>query len=231
MTTRPVTSAEQAQWNQFVARYDQRTKPMMEAISMMANACNSAQFDIESITGTQIKLVTNDELQTIAGNSSALSTIGRQINGVLAQKYALQFRNNDFDIVATQAPESDILKYDQLGVAPLIYVGIAAVTLLAGGYLYLKTIETNAQNEALRISERMQQIDKQMVSKPQAQRDAWTKWKGQAAEQLKQAAKNMPQAGKSIFEKLIGSRGLSIGIAGVVAIAAAWILIPRLRNN
>lgn len=229
--TRPVTETENKNWNGFIARYDQRTAPMAAAISMIANACNSAQQDIEAITGTSIKLVTADELRAIAQNNAAIEVIGRQINGVLTQKYALQFRENDFDIVAAQAPEADILKYDQLGVAPLIYVGVAAVVLLAGGYLYLKTIENNSENEALRIAERMQKIDREMVGKPAAIRDGWIKLRSQAVEQLKQASKNMPSAGKSIFEKLIGSKGVSFGIAGVLVIAAAWLLIPTLRNN
>jgi hypothetical protein len=118
-----------------------------------------------------------------------------------------------------------------LGLAPIIIVaGIAAVTLLLAGDQVKKGLEEKTKIEALRLQQKILAADKEMINKSDAVRKQWESWRKDAAQTIKNVATSIPGT-EGLAEKLLGTKGASILVAGLVGIAALYFLIPSFRRN
>lgn len=237
MNTRDATPAERDRWLKYKTQFEGRTKPMIEALNLLNGAADFMALAVAEIGGQSVVIVDDEQKQRIADLTHRMKILDRQISGVLLKKYFVKIDDiGDVGIVADTADESDIFPsfttpVSGFGVAPiLIGVGIAAVTLLGGGFITLKILETQAKTESEKIMQRMQSVDAKMMQLPADKRSQWEKWRKSAIEQIKAQAKKIPGA-EGLLSKFLGSKGTMIAIAGAVAIAAAYFLLPKIRRN
>jgi len=234
MNTRPPTEQEFRRWVTYKTRFIGKTKPMVQALVVFGEIANAAQNEIERITGQRPNIVTEQQAQRINEIGRRASILDNQITGVLLQKYGVAIDDDGtLNIVAAAAPEGDIYPRDEmaLGIAPIIIaVGIAAVTLLIAGDQAEDRLEKQAQIEATRLQQKMLAADLEMMKQPSEKRTQWEQWKKQAATRAKEAAKAIPGS-TGWIQKFLGNKGTSILVAGVIGIAAAYFLIPKLRRN
>lgn len=237
METRLPTQDEQHIWDRYQMRFERQTKPMIQSLVMLAQIGNDAQILIESITDQKISIVTDDAATRINTIGRYAQIIEHQITGVLLQKYGIQIdASGRMDITAfSTPPEGDIMPpkpFDGFGIAPqiLVLVGVGVATLLVGGWEILTGLETQAKREATALQSKMIAADAEMMTRPAAERKQWSIFKKNTADAVKNATGKLSD-GQSFFEKWIGKRGVSIGIAGIIGIAALYFLVPRLRKN
>jgi hypothetical protein len=235
MSTREVTDAEYRIWQKFRERFERKTGPTIQALIAFAKIADSAQNMIYETTGRNPQILDGDTAARINLLGQYAQRIENQITGVIMKKYAIQIDSDGrLNIVAASAPEGDIIPPDPFtgfGGWPIVaLIGIAAVTLLVGGWEILSGMEINAKKEAIDLQQKMIAADSEMIKQSPAIRAQWEKWKKQAANAAKQAAASIPEA-RSLLEKWIGKRGISMAIAGVVGIAGLYFLIPRIRRN
>lgn len=232
MNTREPSKKESDFWERYKYRFENSTAPKMRALVLLAKVARAAQNEYELLTGERFEAVDQESAAKIIELGNYVQILENQITGVLLKKYAVKIDGDEISIVGMTADEGDIMPlFSGFGIAPiLIAAGIAAVTLLGGGFVTLKIIETKTQNEAARISERLMIIDKKMMEQPKEKRDQWTKWKEQTAKQTAAAAKGIPGA-PGLLSRFLGEKGATIAIAGIIGIAAAYLLIPQLRRN
>lgn len=237
MNTRDATAREGNLWLKYKTRFDGKTKPMIEALNLLANAAGFMEPVVNNFIGDDIDIITHEQQQQIAALYHRMQTMDRQISGVILKKYFVKFDDSgEIAIFADQADEADVLQpLDGSvsgfgGVGILIGIGIAAVTLISGGFFTMQIMETQAETEAKKIMERMQKVDARMMKLPPEKVAQWEKIKASAIEQVKAHAAKIPGA-SGLLSKFLGSKGASIAIAGGLAIAAAYFLIPQLRRN
>ena len=234
MTTRQPTIEESARWTKYKTRFIGKTKPMVQSLIVFAELANSAENEIESITGVRPEIIDDEATSRVSEIGRRAQILDNQITGVLLQKYGVQFDNSGaLNIVGSSAPEEDIYPTEELslGFAPIIIVaGIAAVTLLIAGDQAEDRLEKAAQIEAIKLQQKMLEADRQMMNKPEAQRRQWESWKKTASVTAQKAAKNI-SGSSSWLEKFVGSKGTSILVAGIVGVAALYFLLPKLRRN
>lgn len=232
MNTREPNTRESNLWDRFYKRFDQVTGPKIRALVLLANVGRAAAVKYESLTGKKIVVIDSSDATEIATLGHYAGILQNQIVGVLTKKYVVQIQENEISIVGAAADENDIMPvFSGFGIAPiLIAAGIAAVTLLGGGFITLQIIEARAQNEALKITERLARMDKDMMTQPEEKQKLWSKWKEQTAKETAAAAKDIP-GGTGLLSRFLGEKGTAIAIAGILAIAAAYLLIPRLNRN
>jgi hypothetical protein len=237
MNTREADARESGLWLKYKTRFEHKTKPKIEAVKLLASAGQFMEVAVKNISGNSVTIVDDAQKQRIAALYHRMQILDRQITGVLLKKYFVKFDDSgEIGIFADAADEADIFPAlaTQVsgfsGVGILIGLGIAAVTLIAGGFVTLKILENDAELEGKKIMERMQQVDASMMKLPETQRRDWAAWKKTAIEQVKAQAKKIPGA-EGLLSKFLGSKSVSILIAGGVGIAALYFLIPRLRRN
>lgn len=232
MNTREPTPKESELWDRFRGRFETSTGPKVRALILLARVAAAAGNEFERLTGIPFVVIDAQIATDIANLGRYAQILENQISGVLLKKYAIQIDDGDLSIVGSGAPEGDIMpQFSGFGVAPiLIAAGIAAVTLLGGGMIALGIIEERSKNEALRITERLSQLDREMLKQPEEKRAQWTAWKKQTAAETAAAAKQIP-GGSGLLSKFLGDKGTAIAIAGLLAIAGAYFLIPQLRRN
>lgn len=240
METRAATTAEANAWLKYKTQFEGSTKPKIEALNLARAAGDLMATAVQEIGGNTVTIIDDDQRQRIANLVNCMNILDRQISGVIAKTYYIKFDDTgEIGIFGeASAPEADVFPSLVTGtstsgfgaVGVLIAVGIAAVTLLGAGFITLKVLENQAQTETQKIMERMQAVDAEMMKLPDEKRKQWETWRKQAVEQVKATAKNIPGA-QSLLSKLLGSRGGTMLIAGGVAIAAAYFLIPKLRRN
>lgn len=233
-TTREPTQIESDRWEAYQRRFIGRTSPLVKSLVLLAQLAESAQNEFKSITGGTVNIIDADQAATINEIGRRAQILDNQITGVLLQKYAIQLDpDGKLNIVAPSAPEGDIYPRTDmaLGIAPIIIAaGIMAITLLIAADDANDALEKKAKIEALKLQQKMLEADRQMMSKPENERKQWEQWKKNAAETAKNAVSNIPGS-TGWLEKFLGSKGSSILIAGLVAVAAAYFLIPTLRRN
>lgn len=232
MNTREPTATESGIWERFRNQFETSVSPKVRVLILLAKVGLAAQNKIQDLTGSNLKVIDEQTGQNIANLGRYAQIIENQITGVLVKKYAVKIEENELSIVGAGAPEGDIMpQFSGFGIAPiLIAAGVAAVTLLAGGFITLKIIEERSKNEALRITERLTELDREMLKQPEEKRAQWTAWKKQTAAETEAAAKSIPGA-SGLLSRFLGDRGTSIAIAGLIAIAGAYLLIPQFRRN
>jgi hypothetical protein len=232
MNTRDANASEARHWINYKARFESKTKPMISALNILRLAGRGMENAVEEITGNTVVVIDEQSNKVINDLYHRMQIMDRQISGVLLKKYYVQFNvrgDNDIDIVAPVADEADIMPAFE-GVGILIGIGIAAVTLMAGGFFTMKILDTQAEVESKRIAAKMQQVDANMMKLSPEKRSQWNSWKTKAIEAAKAAAKDIPGA-KGLLEKFLGSKGVSLAIGGLIAIAGLYFLIPALRRN
>jgi hypothetical protein len=233
-STREPTQIESDRWEAYQHRFIGRTSPLVKSLVLLAQLAESAQNEIKSITGKIINIIDADQAAAINEIGRRAQILDNQITGVLLQKYAIQLDNDGkLNIVAPSAPEGDIYPRTDmsLGIAPIIIAaGIMAITLLIGADEANDALEKKARIEAIKLQQKMLDADREMMSLPDNQRKQWEQWKTHAAETAKNAVANIPGSSGWI-EKFLGKKGSSILVAGLVAVAAAYFLIPTLRRN
>jgi len=233
-TTREPTAIELNRWENYQTRFIGVTSPLVKSLVALAQIAENAQAEFAKITGQQIVIVDSQTADTINEIGRRAKILDNQINGVLLQKYAIQIDGDgNLNIVAPSAPETDIYPRDNmsLGLAPIIIAaGIMAVTLLIAADQANDALEKKSKIEALKLQKAMIDADRQMMSRPENERRQWEQWKKNAAETAKTVAANIPGS-LPWLDKFIGKRGTSILVAGIIAVAAAYLLIPKLRRN
>jgi hypothetical protein len=232
--TRIPTQNESDRWESYQRRFVAKTSPMIQGLVLLAQFAEGAQREIEQITGKRPVIIDADQAATINEIGRRAQILDNQITGVLLQKYAIQIDNGGhLNIVAPSAPETDIYPRDNmaLGIAPIIVAaGIMAITLLIAADDARDALEQKAKLEAIKLQQRMLEADAAMMNRPDSERTQWERWKQNAAQAAKKAVSNIPGSG-SWAEKFVGQKGTSILVAGLVAVAAAYFLIPTLRRN
>lgn len=238
METREATKREAAIWNRYKTQFDAKTKPMVEALVLLKNFAKFLELGISEISGQTITVVDESQSAVIQDLHSRVLILDSQISGVLVKKYFIKIDDaGEIGIFADSAPEGDIFppfvtnSISGFGAIPiLVGVGIAAVTLLAGGFIALKIIETRATDESQRLMSRMQEVDRDMMQQPKEIRDNWTKLRNSAIKQAKAAAEKIPGV-RGLLDRLLGGSGAKIALFGALGIAALYLLIPKLRRN
>lgn len=240
MNTREATKKESNIWLNYKTRFDGKTKPMIEALNLLGKAARFLETSIKTISGQEMDIIDDAQQQRIAALYHRMQILNRQITGVLLKKYFVKFDDTgEIGIFADVADESDVFpafSSDTVGesgfgaVGILIGVGIAAVTLLGGGFITLKILENNAEMEARKIAERMQKVDAAMMKLDPDKVKQWESLRESAVKQAKAYAKNVPGV-SGMLSKFLGSKGASIAIAGGLGIAALYFLLPKLRRN
>lgn len=232
--TRTPTQYESDRWEGYKNRFVLKTSPLVKALVVLAQLGESAQNEIKRITGNGVNIVDTETAGVINEIGRRAQILDNQITGVLLQKYAIQIDgNNNLNIVAPSAPEGDIYPRENmaLGLAPIIIAaGIMAITLLIAADDANDALEKKAGIEALKLQQKMLEADRQMMTRPENERKQWENWKKSAADTAQKAASRIPGSSPWL-EKFIGRKGSSILIAGLVAVAAAYFLIPTLRRN
>jgi hypothetical protein len=238
MNTRDADTRESGLWLKYKTRFEARTKPMIEALNLLGSAARFMETAVKNISGNDIDIIDDAQTQRIAALYYRMQVLDRQITGVLLKKYFVKFDDaGEIGIFADAADEADVFPaLTETGVSGfgavgiLIGIGIAAVTLLVGGFEVLKGMEIQADKEAKRIMERMQAVDAKMMQLPPEKRQDWISFRKSAVEQVKAQAKKIPGA-EGLLAKFLGSKSASMLIAGGLGIAALYFLIPRLRRN
>jgi hypothetical protein len=239
MNTREATAKESNTWLQYKTRFEAKTKPMIEALKILDSAARFLETGVKQVSGQDVDIVTDAQAQRIAALYHRMQILDRQITGVLLKKYFVKFDDSgEIGIFADVADESDIFPafsdqesmsgFGAVGI--LIGIGIAAVTLLGGGFITLKIMETQAETEAKKIAERMQKVDAAMMKLSPDKVKQYESLRESAVKQAKEFAKNVPGV-SGMLSKFLGAKGASIAIAGGLAIAALYFLLPRLRRN
>ena len=231
--TRKPTTAESEKWSRFQVRFDRKTKPLVQALIAFAHIARDANAKVIEITGNDPRIIGSDEIAIISEIGRRGQIIDNIIQGVILQRYVVAFDADSFNVVATDAPESDSYPIGDtgLGLAPIIVAaGIFAVTLLIAADQTVNMLEQRAKIEAIKLQQKMLEADRQMMALPEGDRKRWETWKKSAADTAAQAARNISGTG-SFIEKFFGSKGTTIIIAGILGIAAAYVLVPMLRRN
>jgi hypothetical protein len=232
MNTRDPDVQEIALWTKYRVQFQAITRPKVQALVFLAKVANAAQNEIQAITGTPQSIIDEASAKRINLLGHYSQILENQITGVALKKYGIKIDDNgEIGIFADAAPEGDIFpSFSGLGFPFLIVAGIAAVTLLASGFITLKIIEARAKDETTRLMAKMTEADREMMNKPKEEREQWERWKKNAAKQAADAAKNIPGV-NGLLERFIGTKGTSIAIGGLLGIAALYFLIPKLRRN
>lgn len=238
MNTREADTREKNLWLKYKTQFEGKTKPKIEALNLLASAARFMETAVKEISGNDIDIIDDAQTQRVAALLYRMQILDRQITGVLLKKYYVKFDPaGEIGIFADAADEADVFPatadetvsgFGAVGI--LIGVGIAAVTLLVGGFEILKGMEIQADLEAKKIMERMQKVDAQMMQLPAEKRKDWQVFRKSAVEQVKAQAAKIPGA-QGLLDKFLGSKSTSILIAGGLGIAALYFLIPRLRRN
>ena len=232
MNTREPTAQESAIWERFQKRFETSTGPKVKALVLLANVGKAAANEYTALTGKRIEVIDAETAANVQELGRLAQILENEITGVLLKKYAVQVEGDELAIVGVAADEGDIFPaFSGFGIVPiLIAAGIAAVTLLGGGFIALKMVEKRSQVEALKITERLTKIDAAMMNEAPEKREQWKQWKAETGKQVAAATKDLPGA-TGWLSKFLGEKGAGIAIAGILAIAAVYFLIPQFRRN
>lgn len=233
METREPTAAEAATWTRFKTQFEGSTKPKVQGLVLLAKVANAMQNKAQELTGSIPDLVDTDFEQRVNQLGSMAQKIDNQITGVILNKYGIKVdaSTGELSIVAPAGAydEGDVLTFQGFGGA-LIFVGIAAVVLLAAGFYTMKIMEDRTKAEVQQTLYKMQKLDAHMATQPTQIKEAWIESKKETAKQVAAAAKSIPGA-DGLIQKFLGSKGATIAIAAAAGIAALYFLVPRLRRN
>jgi len=227
------TNAQTQQWAKYKNRVRMKTIPMVKAVIQLGYIALDAQKTIFDLTGSLPDIVTTRDESILNSLGYRSSILNRQISNVALQKYALQFRDGDINIVSWKQEEKDVYPRDEInmGIAPFVIIaGIAAFTLLVAGDQASDRLEQKAKIEALRLQKKLLEADQYMITQPAPVRASWTKWKSQAAAKAKEALKNLPVS-KSFLEKFLGKGPVMALVIGGVIIAGLLIAPPKFRRG
>lgn len=233
METREPTTTEIKRWNHFRNYFENVTGPKIKALGVLTKICQSAENEIETLTGTKPQLVTDKDKEIIAEIGRRGAIIDRLIQKVLLRRYGVQIDDDgNLTIVGAQADEGDVYPQNEInmGVAWLVVVGIAAAVLLLAGDQNNERLAADTENEAIKLQRRLIEQDIKLLQAPKEVRDRWVEWKDKSAKAARAALRDSPTT-PGWFGKIFGQKGTSILIAGIVGIAAVYFLVPVMRRN
>lgn len=233
METRAPNANEIARWNRFRNYFENVTAPKVKALGVLAKICESAEAEVETLTGTRPVILRPKDKEVITEIMRRGAIMDRLIQKVLLQKYGVQFDDKgNLAIVGAAADEGDIYPRDQidLGVAWFVVAGIAAVVLLLAGDQNNERLAADTENEAVKLHRFLVETDVKMLKEPKEVRDRWVDWKDKSAKAARAALRDSPSK-PGWLSHIFGDKGTSMIVAGAVGIAAIYFLVPALRRN
>ena len=215
-------------WNRFANEYRERMTPAVWAAIKTGEVCGTVQewFNREGVPIIVWDAASQARVDELINEAN---TLGRLIEGALAQKYYVAFPGGDVTICARPDARPEEYEGDMLPptlgfvftVPTLIVIGIVAgiVTVLTGGYVYTTHVKAKATQQQRDYTSKMQSVAAQIAQQPAKVQDAYRRMMKDNEPLLKATA---AATGDSWWDKLTGGlkKGIGIAAVGLVAVIA-----------